>query len=102
VTIETLLTILSTIVALGAIIVASIVALVVGRRRGLDQVEARADSELQKTISAQAQRLTVLEAEVARLTARVAELERENARLTLDLQHSDAALRKAITRNQVG
>lgn len=77
--------------------VSAIVAVYVGRRRGLDQVDARADSEMRKLIDAQAARLTLLEAENVSLKTQVATLTAQVATLTSDLHRSDAALRMAMS-----
>ena len=87
------------IIGAGTIAFAAIIAAVVGRRRGLDQVEARADTELRKLVDAQAARLLLLEASdrskserIATLEAQVHALEQELAderRITRRLQADD-------------
>jgi molecular chaperone GrpE (heat shock protein) len=75
----------STILSVGAIAVAGLVAVIVGRRRGIDQVEAQADGEVKRLVEAQAMRLSVLEAENRRLTAQVAALTTELAQVRAEL-----------------
>lgn len=69
----------------GTIVVAAITAVVVGRRRGLDQVEDKADGEVKRLVEAQAGRLAILEAENRRLTAEVAALSTELAKVKAEL-----------------
>jgi septal ring factor EnvC (AmiA/AmiB activator) len=84
----------SLIIGSGAVLVAAAVALIVGRRRGLDQVEDRADSELQKTLAAQDRRIALQDREIADLKAQVAALTAQVATLTTDLHTSDAQVRR--------
>lgn len=78
-------TIGSLIIGAGTIAVSAIVALVVGRRRGLDQVEDRADCELKKLVDAQAQRLALQDLQITELKAQVASLQTQVATLKTDL-----------------
>jgi len=89
------LAISSTILSVGAIAVAGIVAVVVGRRRGIDQVEAQADGEVKRLVEAQAMRLSVLESENRRLTAEVAALTAELAKVRAELE-----IEKRVTARQ--
>ena len=73
------------IIGAGTIAVAAVVAAVVGRRRGLDQVEARADSELRKLVEAQAARLLLLEASDRSKSERIATLEAQVKALEAEL-----------------
>jgi len=70
---------------IGSVTVAGIVAVVVGRRRGIDQVEDRADGEIKKLVDAQAARLAILENENRRLTIEVASLTQTVATLRAEL-----------------
>lgn len=85
------------IIGAGTIAVAAIVAAVVGRRRGLDQVEARADTELRKLVDAQAARLLLLEESDKAKTARIVELEHKVRTLEDELR-----LERAITARMQG
>lgn len=78
-------TIGSLVIGAGTIAVSAIVALVVGRRRGLDEVEDRADGELKKLVDAQAQRLTLQDIQISELKAQVAALQAQVASLKTDL-----------------
>lgn len=49
------------ILSAGTIVVAAVTAVVVGRRRGIDQVEDRADGEIKRLVDAQGERLRLLE-----------------------------------------
>lgn len=71
--------------ALGTVVAAGVVSIVVGRRRGIDGVEARADTELAKTLDAQSRRLALQEQEIADLRAQVAALSAKVAALTSEL-----------------
>lgn len=79
------LAIVSFLLSAGSIAVAAVVAVVVGRRRGIDQVEDRADGEIKRLVDAQAGRLAILEAENRRLTAEVAALSTELAKVKAEL-----------------
>lgn len=79
-------------IASGTVAVAAIVAAYVGRRRGLDLVEARADSELRKLVDAQAARLLLLEESDKAKTLRIVELEAKVRVLEDDLK-----MERAIT-----
>ena len=69
----------------GSIIVAAVVAAFVGKRRGLDQVEERTDSEIKKTMDAQSVRLTLQDREIAELKLQVASLQSQIATLQTEL-----------------
>ena len=75
----------SLVIGAGTVIASALVALVVGRRRGLDQVEQRADSEVQRTMEAQARRLELQDREIAELKAQVASLQAQVLTLKTDL-----------------
>lgn len=57
---------MSLIYGVGTVAAAAIVAIVVGRRRGLDAVDQRTDAEIKRLVDAQSARLLLLEAENAR------------------------------------
>lgn len=98
------LAIVSFLLSAGSIAVAAVVAVIVGRRRGIDQVEDRADSEIKRLVDAQGERLRLLEkanAEkdltiaaqnqtIAGLTAKQAELQSKVA----ELEHQLAVERR--------
>ena len=71
--------------AVGTVLAAGAVSIVVGRRRGIDKVEARTDAEIEKTLDAQARRLALQELEIADLKAQVAALTGKVAALTAEL-----------------
>lgn len=75
----------SFVASVGALLVAAVVAVVVGRRRGIDQVEAQADSEVKRLVEAQAARLALQDRQIAELTAQVAALQVQVATLKTDL-----------------
>lgn len=75
----------STILSVGAIAVAGLVAVIVGRRRGIDQVEAQADGEVKRLLEAQAMRMAILEAENRRLQSKVDTLTEELAQVRKEL-----------------
>mgnify|MGYP007083460903 CR=1 FL=1 len=79
------LAIVSFLLSAGSIAVAAVVAVIVGRRRGIDQVEDKADGEVKRLVEAQAGRLAILEAENRRLTAEVAALSTELAKVKAEL-----------------
>jgi hypothetical protein len=89
------LAIVSFLLSAGSIAVAAVVAVVVGRRRGIDQVEDRADSEIKRLVDAQAARLSLLEAENAELKTRVAGLTAELAQVRSELD-----IEKRVTARQ--
>lgn len=82
------------IIAAGTVLVAAFVAAFVGRRRGIDQVEARADSELRKLVDAQAARLLLLEESDKAKTLRIIELEAKVRVLEDDLKTERAITRR--------
>ncbi len=88
----------STILSVGAIAVAGLVAVIVGRRRGIDLVEAQADGEVKRLVEAQAMRLSVLEAENRRLTAQVAALTTELAQVRAELDIEKRVTQRARER----
>ena len=80
-------------------IAASAAAIVVGRRRGIDQVDARADGETKRLIEAQSGRLTVLEdssrdkdAVIARQSATIDSLSARLALVTAKVEELEIAL----------
>lgn len=89
------LAIVSFLLSAGSIAVAAVVAVVVGRRRGIDQVEDRADGEIKRLVDAQAARLSLLEAENAELKTRVAGLTAELAQVRSELD-----IEKRVTARQ--
>lgn len=76
----------SLIFGVGSVAVAALVAVIVGRRRGLDQVEDRADGEIKRLVEAQAARMLILEAENKRLAQEVTVLTQTVADLRRDLE----------------
>lgn len=89
------LAIVSFLLSAGSIAVAAVVAVVVGRRRGIDQVEDRADGEIKRLVDAQSARLSLLEAENVELKARVASLTAELAQVRSELD-----IEKRVTQRQ--
>ena len=87
------------ILSTGTIVVAAITAIVVGRRRGIDQVEDRADGEIKRLVDAQAGRLAILEAENRRLTAEVAALSTELAKVKAELDIERRVTARECERN---
>ena len=77
---------------IGTVVVAAAVAVVVGRRRGIDQIEDRADGETRRLVDAQAARLALQDLEMADLRSRVAALTTKVAAL-----ESELALERRIT-----
>ena len=57
-----------------------------GRRRGIDQVEARSDHALQQLVEAQSARLALMDTERSEMRARITALETEVARLRSELE----------------
>ena len=84
------------IIGLGSAVAAAIVAIVVGRKRGLDAVADRTDKEVQMAASAMDRRLALQDREIAELKAQVANLQAQVASLTTDLHTSDAAVRRLV------
>ena len=89
------LAIVSFLLSAGSIAVAAVVAVIVGRRRGIDQVEDRADSEIKRLVDAQAARPALLEAENTELKARVAALTADLAQVRSELD-----IEKRVTQRQ--
>mgnify|MGYP000971198026 FL=1 len=89
------LAIVSFLLSAGSIAVAAVVAVIVGRRRGIDQVEDRADSEIKRLVDAQAARLALLEAENTELKAGVAALTADLAQVRSELD-----IEKRVTQRQ--
>lgn len=89
------LAVVSFLLSAGSIAVAAVVAVVVGRRRGIDQVEDRADGEIKRLVDAQSARLSLLEAENVELKARVASLTAELAQVRSELD-----IEKRVTQRQ--
>lgn len=73
------------VLGVGTIVVSAAVAAVVGRRRGLEQVDQRADNEIKRLVDAQAQRLAILESENQRMRVEVATLTQTVATLRAEL-----------------
>lgn len=76
----------------GTVAFATVAAIVVGRRRGLDAVDARTDQEIKRLVDAQAARLLLLEAENARQATQMADQRVTIATLTAE----QAALRVKV------
>ena len=76
----------STILSVGAIAVAGLVAVIVGRRRGIDQVEAQADGEIKRLVDAQGERLRLLEKANAEKDLTIAAQNQTIASLTVKQQ----------------
>lgn len=85
----------SLVLSVGTIVVAAAVAVLVGRRRGIDQVEDRADGEIKRLVDAQTARLALLEAENKELKARVAALTADLAQVRSELD-----IEKRVTARQ--
>jgi hypothetical protein len=66
----------------GTVAVATIAAVVVGRRRGLDAVDQRTDAEIKRLVDAQSARLLLLEAENKRQAERMGEQDATIAHLS--------------------
>ena len=78
------LTAIGTLSGLLAIPIAAVVAVIVGRRRGLEQVDQRTDAEIGRLVDAQAARLLLLEAENKRQAEQMAEQRRTIDTLTTE------------------
>lgn len=76
---------MATIFSTVALLITAVVAVVVGRRRGLDQVDERVDAETKRLLEAQASRLSFLEAENARQAQQIATLTSKVTALETDL-----------------
>jgi cell division protein FtsB len=72
--------------------VAAVVGIIVGSRRGMDNVARRADVELQKLVDAQGARIILLEKRNLELEQEIADLRREVAEL-----RSELSVERAIT-----
>ena len=90
---------MSLIYGVGTVAAASIVAIVVGRRRGLDAVDQRTDAEIKRLVDAQSARLLLLEAENARQAVQMADqrvviatLTEAQASLRLKVEELETAL----------
>lgn len=79
-------TAVSFILGTGVIVGSVLVAVVVARRRGLDQVEDRSETANQKTLDAQDRRLELQDREIADLRAQVLALSKQVADLQRDLE----------------
>lgn len=77
-----------------AIAVAAVTAVIVGRRRGIDQVSRQADEASDRLKADLGARVALLEADNARLTTQVRDLVAQVAALTRDLHVSDAEVRR--------
>ena len=75
----------SFVVSIGTLLVAALVAVVVGKRRGVDQVEAQADGEVKRLMDAQSQRLSLQDREIAELKLQVASLQQQVTTLKTEL-----------------
>lgn len=87
----------------GTVVIASLVAIVVGRRRGLDEVDQRTDQEIKRLVDAQAARLLLLEAENARQAVAMADQRVTIATLTqaqADLKAKVEELEMALARER--
>lgn len=84
----------SLILGAGVIVGATVVAIVVAKRRGLDQVDQRADNETRRLVEAQAARLLLLEAENARQAQQIATLTTKVTQLEAERNALDAAIRR--------
>jgi hypothetical protein len=89
--------VLTIILSIGSATVAAVVAVIVGRRRGIDEVDKRADDELARLVTAQSARLALMDTENRELRSRVAALEAEVARMRDEL-----ALERRITARLAG
>lgn len=69
---------------IGTVAVATIAAIVVGRRRGIDVIDQRTDAEIKRLVDAQAARLLLLEAENARQAQRMSDQDVTIARMTAE------------------
>lgn len=67
---------------IGTVAVATLAAIFVGRRRGLDAVDQRTDAEIGRLVDAQAARLLLLEAENKRQAEQMSEQRETIATLT--------------------
>lgn len=77
-----------------AVAVAAITAVIVGRKRGLDQASRRADEVSDRLKDDLTRRVGMLEADNQRLTEQVKQLVAQVAALTHDLTVSDAEVRR--------
>ena len=77
---------------IGTVAVATLAAIFVGRRRGLDAVDQRTDQEIKRLVDAQSARLLLLEAENARQATQMADQRVTIATLTVE----QAALRAKV------
>ena len=84
----------SFILGAGVIAGASIVAVIVAKRRGIDQVDARADNETRRLVEAQAARMLLLEAENKRQAQQIETLTLKVAHLESERDALDAALKR--------
>jgi hypothetical protein len=83
---------LALIQTIGAVLIAAIVAVVVGRRRGIDANDHRTDDEIKRLVDAQSARLLLLEAENARQAVQMSDQRDTITRLTAE----QASLRSKI------
>jgi len=89
-----LLAIASFLVGGGLVLAIGVVVVIVARRRGLDQVDDRADASVARTLDAQDRRIALQEFEIAHMKSQVAALQQQVASLTADLHASDAEVRR--------
>ena len=92
------------ILSIGSAAVAGTVAVIVGRRRGIDQVDARVDAEMSRLIDAQSRRLLLADAERTEwLTERASMLGRIDAlEATVKRLEEELEMERRITRRFTG
>jgi len=78
----------------GLLLLIGVVAAFVGKRRGIDRVDDRADAATSRTLAAQDRRIELQEFEIAHMKSQVAALQQQVASLTADLHASDAEVRR--------
>ena len=87
----------------GTVAIAAVVAVIVGKRRGLDEVDSRTDAEIKRLVDAQSARLLLLEAENARQAVAMADQRVTIATLTqaqADLKAKVEELETALARER--
>ena len=84
---------LTIVFSVGSAGVAAAVAVWAGKRRGMAEVETKADAELARLVEAQSRRLSLMDRENADLRARVSQLEADLAALkqSLDVERNTSA-----------
>ena len=93
---DALIPVLSTIFAIGAVAVA---ALIVGRSRGLREVDTKSDAAAQNLIRDLESRVALLERERIEAAGKIAQLESKVRTLETDLATERAAFARAITKH---